>query len=80
MNICSKGFKFYVFTYIFTVTNFLIPIFYFIVLFILLRASIPRPRYDQVMSFSWKFCLPLTLINLLVTAALVLLNSPAAGQ
>ena len=45
---------------------------FFIMLFILLRASIPRPRYDQVMSFSWKFCLPLTLINLLVTGALVL--------
>jgi len=45
---------------------------FFIMLFILLRASIPRPRYDQVMDFSWKFCLPLTLINLLVTAAIVL--------
>jgi NADH-quinone oxidoreductase subunit H len=45
---------------------------FFIMLFILLRASIPRPRYDQVMDFSWKFCLPLTLINLLVTAAVVL--------
>jgi NADH-quinone oxidoreductase subunit H len=45
---------------------------FFIMLFILLRAAIPRPRYDQVMSFSWKFCLPLTLINLLVTGALVL--------
>ncbi|WP_462383904.1 NADH-quinone oxidoreductase subunit NuoH [Pseudomonas sp. Marseille-QA0892] len=45
---------------------------FFIMIFILLRASIPRPRYDQVMSFSWKFCLPLTLINLLVTGALVL--------
>ena len=45
---------------------------FFIMLFILLRASIPRPRYDQVMDFSWKFCLPLTLINLLVTGALVL--------
>ena len=45
---------------------------FFIMLFILLRASIPRPRYDQVMSFSWKFCLPLTLINLLVTGAFVL--------
>ena len=45
---------------------------FFIMLFILLRASIPRPRYDQVMSFSWKFCLPLALINLLVTGALVL--------
>ncbi|WP_372874093.1 NADH-quinone oxidoreductase subunit NuoH [Pseudomonas sp.] len=45
---------------------------FFIMLFILLRASIPRPRYDQVMSFSWVFCLPLTLLNLLVTGALVL--------
>ncbi|WP_324734492.1 NADH-quinone oxidoreductase subunit NuoH [Pseudomonas paeninsulae] len=44
----------------------------FIMLFILLRAAIPRPRYDQVMSFSWVFCLPLTLLNLLVTGALVL--------
>ncbi len=41
-------------------------------LFILIRASLPRPRYDQVMAFSWKVCLPLTLINLLVTGALVL--------
>ena len=52
---------------------------FFIMLFILLRASIPRPRYDQVMDFSWKFCLPLTLINLLVTAAIVLLNTPAGA-
>ena len=52
---------------------------FFIMLFILLRASIPRPRYDQVMDFSWKFCLPLTLINLLVTAAVVLLNTPAGA-
>lgn len=44
----------------------------FIMLFILLRAAIPRPRYDQVMAFGWVFCLPLTLINLLVTGALVL--------
>jgi NADH-quinone oxidoreductase subunit H len=44
----------------------------FVMLFILLRASLPRPRYDQMMAFSWKFCLPLTLLNLLVTGALVL--------
>ncbi|MGH8353860.1 MAG: NADH-quinone oxidoreductase subunit NuoH [Pseudomonas sp.] len=53
---------------------------FFIMLFILLRASIPRPRYDQVMDFSWKFCLPLTLINLLVTAALVLNATPGTVQ
>lgn len=44
----------------------------FIMLFILLRATLPRPRYDQVMAFGWKFCLPLTLLNLLVTGTLVL--------
>ncbi len=49
----------------------------FLVLFILLRASLPRPRYDRVMSFGWRICLPLTLINLLVTGAVILLNTSA---
>jgi len=40
--------------------------------FILLRASLPRPRYDQMMAFGWKICLPLSLINLLGTALVVL--------
>ena len=53
---------------------------FFIMIFILLRASSPRPRYDQVVTFSWTFCLPLTLINLLVTAAFVLLAAPGAVQ
>lgn len=51
---------------------FLIKMFAFILVFILLRASLPRPRYDQLMSFGWKILLPLALLNLLVTAALVL--------
>ncbi len=41
----------------------------FIVLFILLRAALPRPRYDQLMSFGWTVLLPLALLNLLVTGA-----------
>jgi NADH-quinone oxidoreductase subunit H len=41
-------------------------------LFILLRAALPRPRYDHLMSFGWKVCLPLTLLNLLVTGAVLL--------
>jgi NADH-quinone oxidoreductase subunit H len=41
--------------------------------FILLRASLPRPRVDQLIAFSWKFLFPLTLINLLGTAFIVLL-------
>lgn len=40
--------------------------------FILLRASIPRPRYDQLMGLGWKYMLPLTLLNLLLTGALAL--------
>ena len=45
---------------------------FFMMMFILIRASLPRPRYDQVMSFGWKVCLPLPLLNLLVTAAVIL--------
>lgn len=51
---------------------FLIKMFVFISFFILLRASLPRPRYDQLMSYGWKLLLPLALINLLVTGAIIL--------
>lgn len=52
---------------------FILKTFVFIALFILLRASLPRPRYDQLMDFGWKILLPLTIINLMVTAAIVLM-------
>lgn len=51
---------------------------FFIMMFILIRAALPRPRYDQVMAAGWKVCLPLTLLNLLVTGAVVLWNANAA--
>jgi NADH-quinone oxidoreductase subunit H len=43
-----------------------------IALFILLRAALPRPRYDQLMAYGWKVMLPLSLLNLAVTGAVVL--------
>jgi len=46
--------------------------FAFICLFILVRAALPRPRYDQLMSLAWKILLPLSLLNLLVTAGILL--------
>jgi NADH-quinone oxidoreductase subunit H len=52
---------------------FLIKTFLFICFFILLRAALPRPRYDQLMSFGWKVMLPLSLLNLVVTGAAILL-------
>lgn len=45
--------------------------FVFVCFFILLRASLPRPRYDQLMAYAWKVMLPLTLLNLVVTGGLV---------
>jgi NADH-quinone oxidoreductase subunit H len=51
---------------------FSIKVFLLICFFILLRAALPRPRFDQLMSWGWKIMLPLALVNLLVTGALVL--------
>jgi len=51
---------------------FLLKTFIVIGFFILLRASLPRPRYDQLMAYGWKVMLPLTLVNLLITGAVVL--------
>lgn len=51
---------------------FLLKMFFFILMFILLRASMARPRYDQLMSYGWKILLPLSLLNLLVAGAIVL--------
>lgn len=48
--------------------------FVFIVFFILLRASLPRPRYDQLMEYGWKIILPIALVNLLITGAFTLLK------
>jgi NADH-quinone oxidoreductase subunit H len=46
--------------------------FAFLCFFVLLRASLPRPRFDQLMSWGWKIMLPLALLNLAVTGGVVL--------
>jgi NADH-quinone oxidoreductase subunit H len=43
----------------------------FVALFIWIRASVPRLRYDQLMSFGWKVLLPLATVNAVITALLV---------
>jgi NADH-quinone oxidoreductase subunit H len=50
---------------------FLLKVLALIFLFIWLRATLPRLRYDQLMSFGWKVLLPVATLNALVTAALV---------
>lgn len=42
-----------------------------VALFILLRAALPRPRYDQLMAYGWKLMLPLSIVNLAVTGGLM---------
>jgi NADH-quinone oxidoreductase subunit H len=51
---------------------FLIKTFFFISFFILLRAALPRPRFDQLMAWGWKVMLPLALANLAVTGTVLL--------
>ena len=50
---------------------FFIKLFLFMALFIWIRASVPRLRYDQLMSFGWKVLLPVATVNAVVTALLV---------
>jgi NADH-quinone oxidoreductase subunit H len=50
---------------------FLLKVFLMVCIFIWLRASLPRLRYDQLMDFGWKILLPVATINAVVTAALV---------
>ncbi len=44
----------------------------FLLFFVLLRAAIPRPRFDQLLAWGWKYILPLALLNLVITGAVVL--------
>jgi NADH-quinone oxidoreductase subunit H len=53
----------------------LFKMFLIVVLFIWIRATLPRLRYDQLMSFGWKVLLPLATLNALVTAILVVVTN-----
>ncbi|MGQ9627768.1 MAG: NADH-quinone oxidoreductase subunit NuoH [Anaerolineae bacterium] len=50
-----------------------VKVLFFLYLFVWIRASLPRVRYDKLMRFSWKFLFPLSLVNLAATAVVVAL-------
>ncbi len=49
-------------------------IFFFIFLFIWIRWTLPRFRYDQLMGLGWKVLIPLSVINILITAIVILIK------
>jgi NADH-quinone oxidoreductase subunit H len=50
---------------------FALKVFFFIFLYIWIRGTLPRFRYDQLMAFGWKFLLPLAIANIVVTSLIV---------
>ena len=54
---------------------FVLRVFAFLFIYIWVRGTLPRFRYDQLMAFGWKFLLPLAIANLVVTALIVALKS-----
>ena len=47
---------------------FVAKVLFFLLLYIWIRATVPRFRYDQLMSFGWKFLLPVAMLNILATS------------
>jgi NADH-quinone oxidoreductase subunit H len=54
---------------------FVLKVFCFIFLYIWVRGTLPRFRYDQLMDFGWKFLFPLAIANLVITGLIVALTS-----
>ena len=59
---------------IFPVLWFVAKIFAFLLLFIWVRGTLPRFRYDQLMSFGWKFLMPVAMANIIVTSLVMALH------
>jgi NADH-quinone oxidoreductase subunit H len=57
------------------VLYFIAKVFVFIFVYIWVRGTLPRFRYDQLMAFGWKYLLPLAIANLVITALIVALRS-----
>ncbi len=59
---------------------FCLKVFFFMFLYVWVRWTLPRFRYDQLMAFGWKFLLPLAIANIVVTALIVALKAQYPGK
>ena len=64
-----------VFTLLLPIFWFVSKIFAFLLLYIWVRGSLPRFRYDQLMGFGWKFLLPVAMLNILATSLVMAFRS-----
>ena len=74
---CLSGFDFHASEFfpkqlhidaLFSIAWFVAKVFSFLLLYIWVRGTLPRFRYDQLMGFGWKFLLPVSMVNILATA------------
>ena len=55
-------------TAIFPILWFIVKVLFFLLLYIWVRGTLPRFRYDQLMGFGWKFLMPVAILNILATS------------
>jgi len=60
---------------IFPILWFVVKVLFFLLLYIWVRGTLPRFRYDQLMSFGWKFLLPVAMANIIITSLVIALRS-----
>lgn len=68
-----KGPHFWIFSHVPNIVWFLLKVYALIFFYYWLRATLPRYRYDQLMSLGWKLFIPLTLANIVITGLVKLL-------
>ncbi len=64
-----------VLTAIFPILWFVVKVLGFLLLYIWVRGTLPRFRYDQLMTFGWKFLLPVAMANIIITSLVIALRS-----
>jgi len=69
-NVLNTGF----FNAVFPILWFVAKIFAFLFLYIWVRSTLPRFRYDQLMGFGWKFLLPVAMANIIITSLVLALH------